>query len=361
MHPKFFMNAPDGRVLLTLTECSMSTPSSTHALPKIGDRAPSFSLPSTLGKTISNADLKGSTYVLAFYPGDFTPVCGDQLSLYSEGLSKITALGASIFGVSVDSLTSHVAFAKARNLRFPLLSDFHPKGAASQAFGSYNEETGRSKRNLFVIDADGVVRWSHESPDAVNPGMDGILAALRSLNPEAASRAPARPSQAPAGHFKGSADAKATLVEYGDYECPYCGMAYQELKRVFAHFGDSLRFEFRNFPLANMHPHAEMAAEAAEAAGAQGKFWEMHDALYETQRFLSPQLVSVLAQRLGLDLDRFAQEVNSHAYLPKIKADLEAGLEAGVNGTPCFFINGRRHEGDFQASTLIQAIEQAGG
>src|SRR5207248_5368317 len=122
-------------------------------------------------------------------------------------------------------------------------------------------------------------------------------------------------------HAQGPADAPVTLVEYGDYECPYCGMAYPIVKQVQAHFGDRLRFVFRNFPLANIHPHAEHAAEAAEAAGAQGKFWPMHDRIFEHQKRLPDEDLRAYAAAEGLDADRFAVDLSGHRFAERVRAD----------------------------------------
>jgi protein-disulfide isomerase len=158
-------------------------------------------------------------------------------------------------------------------------------------------------------------------------------------------------------HIQGSADAKYTLVEYGDYECPHCGHAYPIVKRVQKHFGKKLRFVFRNFPLAEMHPHAESAAESAEFAGAQGKFWEMHDALFENQEELSGALYLKLAQQIGLSPQDLRAAVEQREYLPRVKEDFTGGVRSGVNGTPTFFINGKRHDASFEYEDLVAAIE----
>lgn len=320
-----------------------------------GSRAPDLDLPSTSGGRVSLSQLSGQVVVFVFYPGDFTPVCTSELALFEQARSEIEARGARLFGISTDSLESHLKFVAAQNLGFPLLADNDPQGEASRAYHSYNQESGESKRSLFVIDADGRVFWSHLSPDEVNPGADGVLEALDELAPR---RNSAAAGTRQAVHSIGPNSAAVTLTEFGDYQCPYCGEAYQELKRVFAHFGGKLRFEFRNFPLTSIHPYAEMAAEAAEAAGSQGRFWEMHDGLYENQGALSADMVVSLSEQLGLDTKRLADETNAHAYLPRIRADVEDGLRAGVNGTPSFFINGQRHQDSFDASTLIRAIEE---
>ena len=160
-------------------------------------------------------------------------------------------------------------------------------------------------------------------------------------------------------HVQGSADAKCALVEYGDYECPHCGHAYPIVKRVQKHFGKKLRFVFRNFPLAEMHPHAESAAESAEYAGAHGKFWEMHDALFENQESLGGSLYLKLAQQLGLAPQELRAAVENREFLPRVKNDFTGGVRSGVNGTPTFFINGKRHDASFEYEDLVDAIDAA--
>jgi protein-disulfide isomerase len=160
-------------------------------------------------------------------------------------------------------------------------------------------------------------------------------------------------------HIQGGADAKCTLVEYGDYECPHCGHAHPIVKRVQKHFGKKLRFVFRNFPLAEMHPHAESAAESAEYAGAQGKFWEMHDGLFENQAQLGGALYLKLAQQLGLPPQDLRAAVEKREFLARVKSDFTGGVRSGVNGTPTFFINGKRYDGSFEFADLVEAIETA--
>jgi len=159
-------------------------------------------------------------------------------------------------------------------------------------------------------------------------------------------------------HIQGSATAPITLVEYGDYECPYCGQAYPIVKELQQRLGKRLRFVFRNFPLNTMHPHAEHAAEAAEAAGAQGKFWEMHDALYENQEALADGNLIQYAAALNLDPSQFKTELTKHAHAARVREDFLSGVRSGVNGTPTFFINGVRHDGSFDLDTLLTAMEQ---
>jgi len=149
-----------------------------------GKKAPDFSLHSTPDQTVSLSEFHGRPVILAFYPADWSPVCTDQMSLYNQILPEFQKFNAEIFGISVDGTWSHVAFSKDRNLKFPLLADFEPKGKVSALYGAYSNKSGESERALFVIDKNGMVSWSYLSPDGVNPGADGILDALEKLYPE---------------------------------------------------------------------------------------------------------------------------------------------------------------------------------
>lgn len=160
-------------------------------------------------------------------------------------------------------------------------------------------------------------------------------------------------------HAQGPESAEVTLVEYGDYECPYCGQAYPIVKQIQKRFGKRLRFVFRNFPLSQMHPHAEAAAEVAEFAGAQGKFWEMHDQLYENQARFGEALYLSLGEKLGLSTTALRQALMEETYKARVRADFASGVRSGVNGTPTFFINGHRHDSSFDFETLVSAIHQA--
>lgn len=146
-----------------------------------GTRAPDFALSSAPGRTVSLANFRGRPVILAFYPADWSPVCGDQMALYNEVLPEFERYNAQLLGISVDGVWCHAAFARDRKLRFPLLADFEPKGAVARRYGAYREGDGFSERALFVVDGDGVVRWSYVSPVDVNPGADGILRALEAL------------------------------------------------------------------------------------------------------------------------------------------------------------------------------------
>jgi peroxiredoxin len=146
-----------------------------------GISAPDFSLRSTPDQTVSLGEFRGQPVVIAFYPADWSPVCGDQMALYNEILPEFQNLGAELIGISVDGAWCHAAFSQSRKLHFPLLADFEPKGAVARLYGVYRESDGTSERALFVINADGVIHWSYVSPVGVNPGADGILSALEEL------------------------------------------------------------------------------------------------------------------------------------------------------------------------------------
>ena len=160
-------------------------------------------------------------------------------------------------------------------------------------------------------------------------------------------------------HIRGSGDALVTLVEYGDYECPYCGQAEVVIRELLVSFSDDLRYVWRHLPLNDVHPHAELAAEAAEAAGAQGKFWEMHDELLAHQDHLEPDELVGYARTLGLDVERFWRDVRESRHAGRIGDDVTTADASGVTGTPTFFINGRRHEGPYDVATLSAQVRSA--
>lgn len=158
-------------------------------------------------------------------------------------------------------------------------------------------------------------------------------------------------------HVLGDPGNTVTLLEYGDYECPYCGMAHKQVKRLLAEVGGQIQFSFRNFPLSEIHPNALPAALAAEAAGRQGRFWEMHDLILENQRqgLTADNLLS-LADTLGLDLEQLARDMESAELAERVREDFMSGVRNGVNGTPTFFINGQRHNGQADYDSLLLAL-----
>ncbi len=161
-------------------------------------------------------------------------------------------------------------------------------------------------------------------------------------------------------HLQGLIDAPVTLLEYGDYQCPACGDAYPMVKAIQKQLIGQLCFAFRNFPLTNIHPYAEHAAEVAEAAGTQGRFWEMHDLLFENQEALDDEALLEYARTLGLDDTRLAHEIREGDHTPRVREDFRHGVRAGVNGTPTFFINGERYDGPTGLEPLLAALAAPG-
>jgi len=159
-------------------------------------------------------------------------------------------------------------------------------------------------------------------------------------------------------HIRGSVEAPLTLLEYGDFECPHCGSAHDIVNAIRTRMRSQLRFVFRHFPLRTLHPGAELAAEAAEAAGHQEKFWAMHDMLYENQqRLTAPDLVAYAAA-LGLDLEMFASDLTKRVYAPKVQDNLMSGVRSGVKGTPGLYINGIHHDGACDLTALMAALQE---
>lgn len=160
-------------------------------------------------------------------------------------------------------------------------------------------------------------------------------------------------------HVRGPARASVTLVEYGDFQCPFCAAAHGVLLAIEERFRRDLRFVFRQFPLTELHPLAMIAAEASEAAGAQGRFWEMHDILFQNQPNFLPEHLVAYATELGLDVNAFVADLESHRHVPKIREAFMGGVRSGVNGTPCLFINGERFNGPAEEARLARAVDAA--
>jgi protein-disulfide isomerase len=162
-------------------------------------------------------------------------------------------------------------------------------------------------------------------------------------------------------HIRGPAEAAVTLVEYADFQCPHCAAAHANLRDVLRQRSDVVRLVFRHFPIVNVHPYAESAAETAEAAGVRERFWAMHDWIFEHQDQLDPVHLSLGVQQLGLPADPVAEEVHGHAHLDRVRRDFVGGIRSGVNSTPAFFVNGIRHDGSYAVADLLAAVDQAAG
>lgn len=159
-------------------------------------------------------------------------------------------------------------------------------------------------------------------------------------------------------HSRGPLDAKLTVVEYGDYQCPYCGQAYPIVEQLLSKFADSMRLVFRNLPLSEVHPHAEAAAEMAEAVGLQGKFWEIHDTLFEHQRDLSDAALLRYAAAVGADVEKAELDISGGGPRQRVDADFESAVRSGANGTPTFFVNGVRYDGSWQFEPFAEYLSE---
>jgi len=169
---------------------------------------------------------------------------------------------------------------------------------------------------------------------------------------------PLKPAVNSNDHMFGNPAALLELVEYGDYECPYCGRAYPIVKDILQRMDGEIKFVFRNFPLSKIHPHAFSAAVATEAAGMQNKFWEMHDLIFENQRALEEENIFHYAKEVGLDLERFKNDMKQSAFADKVESDFDSGLRSGVNRTPTFFVNGKKYDGDWGEDQLFQFLKK---
>jgi protein-disulfide isomerase len=168
---------------------------------------------------------------------------------------------------------------------------------------------------------------------------------------------PSRAPEMPGDHSLGPLDAGVVIVEYGDFECPNCKQAAPVVKLLLHRFAGRLRFVYRHFPLEEVHPHALQAAEAAECAGAQGKFWQMHDLLFDNQAHLKTHHLHEYAERLQLDIERYASDMNDHMYVQRIREQQQGGRDSGVRSTPTFFVNGALHDVSFGLARLVEAVE----
>ena len=167
-----------------------------------------------------------------------------------------------------------------------------------------------------------------------------------------------KPDIGPADHTQGNEQAAIKLVEYGDYQCPHCAKAYFVIKEIQSTFGDQILFVFRNFPLQESHRYANIAAQAALAAGKQGKFWDMHNALYENQEHLNDDFIDHIADKLGMDIEQFEKDLYSDEIIDSVENDYESGVKSGVHGTPSFFVNGIKFDGG--AEDLLKVLKESG-
>jgi len=295
----------------------------------------------------------GQRLVLIFFPPGPSPTLASGLARFGEQHSALTDQGGAAVGISTAATDALADLAIALGLPFPLLSD--PDRQAAAAFGALGDE-GEVLPTVYVLDEDGVVRAAFDSeryPSLPNPA--AVTRALRKLND-----AP-RPVPVSDDDWRlGPADADAVLIEYSDYQCGHCRALHTALEIVLAEFGSRLLLVHRHLPLRATHPLAQLAAEAAEAAGAQGRFWEMHHRLFAAEGALEREQLIAYAAELGLDVPRFTAELDGRVYQEAVNEDFKRAVAGGIKLPPTLFINGVLYEGPRSAAHLVEHIAGLG-
>jgi protein-disulfide isomerase/peroxiredoxin len=318
-----------------------------------GIKAPLFGLPGTLGDIISLKMYRGQTVVLIFFafPPDDEQL--DQLTSFQNKLSDFEGQGAALIGVCDAAAEALRHLAEEKGIHFPLGCEVAPAQAVSASFGAISPE-GDIAPSVLVIDGDGLIRRVYEAehyPSLPNPMM--VLRAIRKL-----ASAP-KPTPIRQDDWQvGPADAPVVVVEYADYECRPCGEAYRVLRQVVPLYGDKVLWVHRHLPLRHSHPLAQQAAEAAEAAGAQGKFWDMHDRLFEARGALERGQLIEYAGEIGLDVAKFRQDLEKEHYKDAVNEDFKLAVRNGIKLPPVLFINGILVEGPRTKESIAARIEE---
>src|SRR5258705_8022489 len=327
-----------------------------------GTTAPDFTLQHSPGETISLSTFKGRPVVLVFYPADWSPVCGDELALFNEVLPEFQRYGAQVVGISVDGVVPQ-GVREVPQPRVPVARRFRAEGGSVAAVrrlshGGWHVRAGALRPGWRRRDS---LELSQRRRDESGRRWCALCARANVAAGRRGSRSGTMtrltPSLGPRDHTQGSARAPLQLVEYGDFECPACGAGYPIGKAIQRAVGPSLLFAYRHFPLTRIHSHAEHAAEMAEAAGEHGKFWQMHDLLFENQEALEDEQLARYAKSLGIDSAWAAAALVENRFAPRVREDFASGVRSGVNGTPTFFINGFRYDGG--TDTLLDALMEA--
>lgn len=322
--------------------------------------APAFNLSCSATQKISLKDsLSHGNVILLFYPEDSSPACVNQMILFSEAYPLIQNRVTQVFGISTDSVASQQSFAAQHNIAFPLLSDSDPLAAVAKAYGVFSDTHQLAQQALFLIDGNGNIRWSYYVDPEINSGADGILHVVEALS-EGPYTFLTLPPDAGDHALNGPA-VNLIFLQYGDYQSPECAAARSAVKAMQTEFGDSLTYIYRHFPLTRIHPEAQAAAEVAEFAASQGKFWEMHELLFDNQTSLGAATYTKLATSLGLDPTALTAALAAKTFAPNVQADFEGGVRTGVNGTPCFYMGGpyvltTRYNGKIDGQAMITSM-----
>jgi peroxiredoxin len=317
-----------------------------------GCPAPDFELADTAGRVMRLSELQGRNVVLAFFPSRPADELIEQLVKLEGKRVDLEAGGAVVVGISPADRPSLQALAGSHGLRFSLLSD--AGAAVARRYGVVSEaREDDSLAALFVLDDQGVVRRVYDP--AAYPSLPNPAMALRALN-KLAETPRAAPVTADDWCF-GPPDAPVTLVEYADYQCEPCGETFRVLQQVLPLYRGRVRLVFRHFPIRFSHPLAQKAAEAAEAAGAQGKFWEMHTRLFEARGDLAPERLVEFAREIGLDIGRFTEDLASGRHKEKVNEDFATATRNKIRLPPALFINGVFLEGPRTKDSLCAVID----
>lgn len=316
-----------------------------------GLTAPQFVLPAVHADRpeLALAELAGKKAVLVFFPLSQEQALLEQLAKFQEKLTDFEAEGAQLVGLSEAGPGELARLAGVEKLTFPLLSDSNPGAAVARQYGLISGQSA-----VFILDEERLIHRVYEPaqyPNLPNPAM--VVRALKKL-----ADIPKPPPVSPADWQLGPADAPVTVLEYADYECAPCGEAYRLLKQVIPTYGDKILWVHRHLPLRHSHPLAQQAAEAAEAAGAQGKFWDMHNRLFEARGALERAQLVEYAREIGLDVNRFEQELDNQRFKEAVNEDFKQAVRNKIKLPPVLFINGLPLEGPRTEAAIRAKIEK---
>lgn len=319
-----------------------------------GALAPDLVLPdSTTGDVVALHAQRGKNVVLLFFPASNRQEFGAQLAAYQALLPRFAEQQAIVLGISDAPDDILRAQAVQGGIKFPLLSDTRPPRATAEQYGAVDPARSTVLPTAFVVDTTGVIRRVYEPT-----GLD------RLPNPAAVVRALVRLTNTPlpppvnaSDWQRGAPDARVVLLEYSDYQCEPCGEMHRALEAVLPRYGNRLLIVHRHLPLRHRHPLAQLAAEAAEAAGAQGKFWEMHHRLFEQRGALEREQLIQIAQDLGLDIEQFTEDLDMHRFAEAVNEDFKGAVQWGIKAPPALFINNIPWEGARTPEAIAAQID----
>lgn len=315
--------------------------------------APDFTLPAVnSSEPVSLAQLHGRPVALVFFPSEVNTDLASRLAAFAKMETRFEELDAAVIGVSDAPISSLQRLAERWKIGFPLLSDSSPPGKTSAQYGVV-APGGEILPAVFVADAEGLIRRVYEAtryPTLPNPAM--VARAIRKLR-----RGPKPALVTPEDWQLGPPDAPVTLIEYSDYQCGRCIDTFRLLQEILPLFEDKVRLVHRHLPLRHSHPLAQLAAEAAEAAGAQGKFWDMHRRLFEARGALERDQLITYAQEIGLDMERFIDDLESRRFRDAVNQDFKQAVRNGIKLPPALFINGIPFEGPRTREALCAKID----